>query len=95
VRFRSREDGGRLGPFRSDYRCQLNYADTEDLDELEEVRVYFVGRDKADAGEDLAAVLAFLHSERQRGRCRVGTRLELREGSIVTAAGEVHAIAVR
>jgi translation elongation factor EF-Tu-like GTPase len=95
VRFRSSEEGGRSGPFRSDYRCQVRYVD-EKAEHLDEARVYFVGQEQVHAAaEEVAVVLAFLDWERQRDRCRVGTRFELREGGVVTATGAVHVIAAR
>src|SRR5690349_6613863 len=93
VRFRSPEEGGHSGPFRSDYRCQLHYTD-ENLEEIDaEVRIYFVGQSEVNAGDESAVVLAFLDWNQHKKRCRVGTTFELREGSVVTATGVVHVIA--
>ena len=81
----------------SDYRCQLQLHYTDDHEDVAdvEVRVYFVGREKVNAGEDVSALRGFLDSDRQRERCREGSALELREGRRTTAAGIVHAIGTR
>jgi hypothetical protein len=94
LRFRTRHEGGGAGPFRSDYRCQLRYADDLQQDGVE-ARVYFVGRETAAAGDELPIVVAFLDWENQRGQCRVGRKFELCEGASVTATGIVEAIAGR
>jgi hypothetical protein len=95
LRFRIAEDGGAPGPYHSDYRCQLRYpSDPQDVPDAE-VRVYFVGREKVDVGDEVPALLAFLDWERQRERCHEGSVFELREGSRVTATGVVHTIAAR
>jgi hypothetical protein len=95
LRFRIAEDGGTSGPYHSDYRCQLRYpSNPQDVPDAE-VRVYFVGREKVDAGDEVPALLVFLDWERQRERCQEGSVFELREGASVTATGVVHTIAVR
>lgn len=86
IRFNSAAEGGHAGPFRSDYRCQFRYMDDQ---QLYEVRVYFVGQQTANEGEEFPVILAFLDWEQQRDRCRVGTRFDLREGGMVTAKGLV------
>ncbi len=95
LHFRTIEAGGGPGPYQSDYRCQLRYMDDPHEVADVEVRMYFVGREKVNAGEAVPALLAFLDWERQRGRCREGSAFELREGLRVTATGVVHAIATR
>lgn len=94
VRFNLASEGGHSGPFQSDYRCQLRYLD-EDTQQLHEVRVYFVGHHTANSGEEIPVLLAFLDWESQLVRCKVGVKLELREGITVTAKGLVHSVAMR
>jgi hypothetical protein len=91
VRFREREDGSPRR-IRSDYRCQVRYADAAgDV----EARVYLVGQDHGASGEDVPVILAFLDWEAQRDCCRTGSQFELREGNTVTGVGTVHSIATR
>ena len=94
LRFRTRDEGGAAGPFRSDYRCQLRYVD-DPQQEGADARVYFVGRETAAAGDELPILVAFLNWEIQREQCRVGRKFELCEGPSVTATGIVEAIADR
>lgn len=93
LRFRAQTDGGRVGPFRSDYRCQLRYPGGQRNEA--EARVYFVGRETSEGGEELPVLIAFLDWESQRDQCRPGRTFELCEGASVTATGIVHAIAER
>lgn len=95
LRFRAIKDGGRTGPYKSDYRCQFYYmVDPREAVDVE-VRVYFVGREEVYPDEDLPVLLAFLDWEHQRKNCREGCSFELREGLRITATGVVHAIAIR
>ena len=95
LHFRAIEDGGSPGPYRSDYRCQLRSTTDPIGGPDADVRVYFVGRDHARAGDDVPALIAFLDRERQRERWHEGSAFELSEGSRGTATGVVHAIATR
>ncbi|HEY0479429.1 MAG TPA: hypothetical protein VGD37_18045 [Kofleriaceae bacterium] len=95
LRFRTTEEGGGPGAYQSDYRCQLRYASASKEVPDAEVRVYFVGREKVNAGDSAPALLAFLDWERQREICHEGSAFELREGPGVIATGVVHAIATR
>ncbi len=95
LRFRSGEEGGGAGPYQSDYRCQLKYTNDPQNVVDAEVRVYFVGREKVNAGDDVPALVTFLDWEQQREKCREGSVFELREGPKVTATGVVQAIATR
>jgi translation elongation factor EF-Tu-like GTPase len=95
LRFRATEEGGGPDPYQSDYHCQLRYAsDPKEVPDAE-VRVYFVGCEKVNAGDDVPALLAFLDWERQREMCQEGSAFALREGGMVIATGIVHAIATR
>ena len=94
IRFNSASEGGHSGPIQSDYRCQFRYLD-EDAQQLHEVRVYFVGQQSTNGGDEIPVLLAFLDWEKQRGRCQPGTKFELRESSRVTAKGLVHSVAMR
>lgn len=91
VRLRERDDGSPRR-IRSDYRCQLRHSDAADD---VETRVYLVGQDHAVSGEEVPVILAFLRSDAQRDRCRIGGRFEVREGDTVTGVGTVLSIATR
>ena len=96
IRFKAAAAGiGTLGPFLSDYRCQLRYRDEPEGAWGVDARVYFIGQAAANPGDEVAVVLAFLDWERERARCHVGGQFELREGANTTATGVVMAIASR
>ena len=87
--------GGGPGPYHSEYRCQLRYKnDPPDATDTE-VRVYFVGSEKVDTGNEVPVLLAFLYWDQQREKCHAGKSFELREGTHVTATGTVYAVATR
>ena len=92
VRFREREDGSPRR-IRSDYRCQARK--TQEAASYIEVRVYLVGSECAESGEEVPAILAFLDWEAQRVDWRVGSQFELCEGRAVTAVGTVQSLATR
>ncbi len=92
--FLSRNDGGHAGPFRSDYRCQFRYAESDEHRDVD-VRVYLVGKESVNDGDDVAIIIAFLDWERARHQVELGAKFELCEGNVTIATGVVHAIAIR
>ena len=88
-------DEGLVRELRSDYRCQLRYADQEGAVADVDVRVYFVGQAAGTSGPDVPVIVAFIDWSSQMNSCHAGACFELREGGHVTALGTVQAVATR
>lgn len=93
VRFRSTEKGAEPQLFKSDLRCELRWQGSDDR--AMDVRVYFVGRDHAKAGEEVPALLAFADYQEHGAKLRTETVFELFAGAKVLAEGTIHAVASR
>ena len=92
VQFRDRP--GPLGFWRSDFVCLLRF-DGQSEAYHGDVRVFFLGRETALAGQRLPVVIAFLHPDLWRQHCRTGAEFEILDGLHPLARGVVEFLAIR